>query len=160
MIWHQSPQLKAMVKMDSFHFVKAKTKKDLEKFYGVMKELRTDLSFSDYLNIYENANAADGYEIVALENDNKVLAVMGYRVLYDFVHGKHLYIDDLVSTESFRSKGLGARLLNHAEDLAKNLGCNGLRLCTGIENEMGKKFYERHGWKLRAVAFKKKLIAK
>jgi hypothetical protein len=43
-------------------------------------------------------------------------------------------------------------------DLAKELDCKGLRLCTGIENEQGKKFYERNGWSLRAVAYKKKLV--
>lgn len=135
----------------------AKNRHDLERFYPVMKELRQDLSFSDYLQTYENAYAADGYEIVALEDDSQVLAVMGYRILHDYVHGKHLYIDDLVSIESQRSKGLGAELLTHAEETAKKLGCKGLRLCTGIENEMGKKFYERHGWVLRAVAYKKSI---
>ncbi|MBK8202518.1 MAG: GNAT family N-acetyltransferase [Bdellovibrionales bacterium] len=142
---------------NNFQFVKAKDKNDLERFYPVMKELRKDLSFEDYMMICKNAHEADGYEIVAIESDNKVLAVMGYRILHDFVHGKHLYIDDLVSTESHRSQGLGAKLLNYAEDIAKELGCRGLRLCTGIENEQGKKFYERHDWKLRAVAYKKKL---
>lgn len=143
--------------MDHYQLTKVKDQNDLERFYPVMKELRKDLSFSDYLSIYENAHASDNYEIVAIEDKKQVLAVMGYRILHDYVHGKHLYIDDLVSTESQRSKGLGAKLLHYAEELARELGCKGLRLCTGIENELGKKFYERHGWNLRAVAYKKKL---
>jgi len=36
---------------------------------------------------------------------------MGYRLLHDFVHGRHLYIDDLVVTSRLRSSGLGAELL-------------------------------------------------
>ncbi|OQW46760.1 MAG: hypothetical protein A4S09_02290 [Proteobacteria bacterium SG_bin7] len=143
--------------MSKFQIFRAKDKNDLERCYPVMKELRGELSFNDYMEIYEHAHSADGYEIVGIESDGKVSAVMGYRVLHDYVHGKHLYIDDLVSTESQRSKGLGAELLGHAENLAKELGCKGLRLCTGIDNELGKKFYERHNWKLRAVAYKKKL---
>lgn len=143
--------------MPEFQIFKAKDKNDLERCYPVMKELRTALSFNDYMEIFEQAHAADGYEIVGIESDGEVAAVMGYRILFDYVHGKHLYIDDLVSTESQRSKGLGAQLLAYAENLAKELGCKGLRLCTGIENELGKKFYERHNWKLRAVAYKKKL---
>lgn len=107
--------------MDNYQFTKAKDRNDLERFYPVMKELRTNLSFPDYLTIYDNAHATDGYEVVAIEDGKQVLAVMGYRVLHDYVHGKHLYIDDLVSTESQRSKGLGAKLLNHAEELAKEL---------------------------------------
>lgn len=122
-----------------------------------MKELRTQLSFEDYVSIYQKAHEMDGYEIVALEERGQVLALMGYRVIYDYVHGKHLYIDDLVSTESQRSKGLGAKLLEYAEAVARELQCSGLRLCTGIENERGKKFYERLGWNFRAVVYKKKL---
>ncbi len=143
--------------IDNFQFVKAKNERDLERFFPVMKELRKDLSFEDYVTIFTDAQEADGYEMVAIESDNVILAVMGYRILHDFAHGKHLYIDDLVSTESHRSLGLGAELLRYAEDLAKELACNGLRLCTGIENERGRKFYERHDWKLRSFAYKKKL---
>lgn len=141
----------------SFRFVRAQEKNDFERFYPVMKELRKELSFDDYMTICQNAHEADGYEIVAIEADKKVLAVMGYRILHDFVHGKHLYIDDLVSTESHRSQGLGTELLKYAENRARELGCRGLRLCTGIDNEQGKKFYERNGWKLRSFAYKKKL---
>ncbi len=143
--------------MEELSFTKADGPNDLERFYPVMKELRKELSYQDFLNLYEQAHKADGYEVVGYEINGKVVAVMGYRVLHDLVHGKHLYIDDLVSTESHRSKGLGAKLLAHAETLAKEYSCKGLRLCTGIENESGKKFYERNGWNLRAVAYKKKL---
>lgn len=144
--------------MSDFQIFKAKDKNDLERCYPIMKELRTALSYDDFIVIYFSAHEADKYEIVGVESEGKVLAVMGYRILHDYVHGKHLYIDDLVSTESHRSKGLGAMLLTHAEGQAKEFGCKGLRLCTGIENELGKKFYERHGWNLRAVAYKKKLV--
>ena len=143
--------------MDNLNLVKVNSHLDLERFYPVMKELRKDLSFPDFLSLYEKAHSNDEYEIVGFECNGKIVAAMGYRILYDFVHGKHLYIDDLVSTESLRSKGLGAKLLRYAEQLAKESSCKGLRLCTGIENAKGKKFYERNGWKLRAVAYKKKL---
>jgi GNAT superfamily N-acetyltransferase len=89
--------------------------------------------------------------------DGKVIAVMGYRILFDFVHGKHLYIDDLVTTEACRSKGYGAQLLSFAERKAQRQGCQGLRLCTGVENENGKRFYERHGWNPRTLAYKKRV---
>ncbi len=82
---------------------------------------------------------------------------MGFRTLFDFVHGKHLYVDDLVTAEKHRSKGIGATLLQWAETEATNTGCRGLRLCTGIQNDTAKRFYEREGWHLRAVAFKKQL---
>jgi GNAT superfamily N-acetyltransferase len=132
-------------------------KNDLERCYPVMKELRPHLSYEDYISIYEESKAADGYQIVAIEQDDKILAVMGYRFLSDYVRDKHVYVDDLVSTESSRSQGLGAELLEFAEDIARKNNCKSLRLCTGIENERGIKFYDRNGWTKRAYAFSKKL---
>jgi GNAT superfamily N-acetyltransferase len=61
-------------------------------------------------------------------------------------------------TASHRSQGLGAELLARAEKIARDLDCRGLRLCTGVENERGKAFYEREGWTARALAFKKPLV--
>ncbi|MBX9768781.1 MAG: GNAT family N-acetyltransferase [Bdellovibrionales bacterium] len=130
---------------------------DLKRCYPVLKELRSDLTFENYISIYEQAHTADGYELVAIEEHGKILALMGYRFLADYVRGRHLYIDDLVSTETARSKGLGAELLTYAEKIAAEKGCRSLRLCTGVENTRGIEFYERNGWVRRAYAYTKKL---
>ena len=143
--------------MGNFQFIKAKDKNDLERFYPIMKELRPHLTFEDYISIYDEAHTSDGYEIVAIEQHGEVQAVMGYRFLSDYVRGRHLYIDDLISTEKSRSKGFGTELLNYAEEVAKQNGLKVLRLCTGIENERGVKFYEKNNWVKRAFAYAKKL---
>lgn len=133
------------------------SKEDLDRCYEVVKELRPHLSHEEYLTIYKESQKADAYELIAVEENSQILAVMGYRFLTDFVRGKHVYIDDLVSTESVRSKGLGAELLKYAEQIAAENKCAGLRLCTGIENERAVNFYQREGWTKRAYAFTKKL---
>ncbi len=129
---------------------------ELERVYPILKELRTDLTLREYFSIYEEAKKANQYQIVCAFEESICVGFMGFRVLHDYVHGKHLYIDDLVITENHRSKGIGSQLLSFAENAAKEIGCNNLRLCTGISNEAGKKFYEREGWKFRSVVYKKK----
>jgi GNAT superfamily N-acetyltransferase len=111
----------------------------------------------EYLAIYEEAHRQDGYEIVAIEEANQILAVMGYRVLSDFVRGKHIYVDDLVTSEQCRSQGLGAVLLKYAEGVATELGCSTLRLCAVLENERGLQFYDKQGWTKRAFALTKRI---
>jgi GNAT superfamily N-acetyltransferase len=143
--------------MEKIKFIKAKDKSELVRFYPIMKELRQDLSYGDYLTIYDEAHAKDGYEIVGVESGSHIYAVMGYRVLTDFLHGRHLYIDDLVSSANQQSKGYGAKLLAHAETIAKELGCKLLRLGAGISNERGQQFYEREGWDLKGVTYKKQV---
>lgn len=130
---------------------------DLERAFAVMKELRPHLSFLEFKEIFEESQRADGYQIAAIEIQGEIVAVMGYRYLSDFVRGRHLYIDDLVSSENLRSKGLGAELLKYAEEIALKSNCKTLRLCTGIENERGMTFYEQNGWTKRAYAYTKNL---
>lgn len=139
------------------HIFVVRTKQDLERCFPIMKELRPHLSFEEYLYLYEQAHQRDSYEIAAVERGTEILAVMGYRFLFDYVRGKHLYVDDLVCSHKVRSQGFGANLLEYAEQVAKNHDCATLRLCAGLENERGIRFYEREGWLKRAYAFSKKI---
>lgn len=129
----------------------------LDRVFPVVKELRTNLDLDDFKRLVMLAHAADGYRMVVREDKGQIYAVMGYRILHDLVHGSHLYIDDLVTTKASRSQGHGAELLKFAESEARRLGLAGLRLSTGVENEAAKKFYEREGWSMRSVTFKKKV---
>lgn len=132
---------------------------DLKRAFTVVKELRTQLDEDDFGRLVKLAVAADGYRLIAREERGQILAVMGYRILHDLVHGSHLSVDDLVTTKDARSQGHGAELLRFAEGEARRLGLTGLRLSTGIENERAKKFFEREGWDLRAVTYKKKVAS-
>lgn len=130
---------------------------DLKKAFVVVKELRTKLDEDEFTRLVKLAVAADGYRLVAREERGQILAVMGYRILHDLAHGSHLYIDDLVTSKDARSEGHGAELLRFAEAEARRLGLSGLRLSTGAENAEAKRFYEREGWDLRSVTYKKKV---
>jgi ribosomal protein S18 acetylase RimI-like enzyme len=124
--------------------------------FPIMKELRSHLSEAEYLELLLSAKA-NGYQLVGAYEGKNCLGLMGYRTLFDFVHGKHIYIDDLVVTASIRSQGIGAQLLSYAKEIAMSNGCSRLRLCTGNENENGKRFYEKNGWEQRAVVYKMKI---
>ncbi len=134
-----------------------KSQSDFVRCFPVLKELRQHLEFEEFIAIYEEAGKSNGYQLVAAETNGEIAAVMGYRILWDLVRGKHVYVDDLVSTATKRSQGLGEELLDYAEEVAKAEGCSTLRLCAFIENERAIKFYERLGWTKRSYAFTKKL---
>jgi GNAT superfamily N-acetyltransferase len=135
----------------------ATTPADFETLFPVIRELRPHLEYAQYTTLIREAAQRDQYQLFGAYQDNQCLGAMGVRILYDLVHGKHLYVDDLVTTEGARSQGIGARLLDHAHEIARTENCKLLRLSTGVENERGKKFYEREGWKLRSVTYKKPL---
>ena len=130
---------------------------EVERVLPLMRELRPHLDEESFLRLYKEAKLRDDYKIVGLVQNDFCVALMGYRILFDFVHGKHLYVDDLVVEKDLRGQGLGKQLLDFALAEAAKEECQGLRLCTGIENHSAKKFYEREGWQARALAFKIKL---
>jgi hypothetical protein len=76
----------------------AKSTDELEHCYIVIQELRPHLSKKDFFVIYNEAHNKDGYEIVAIEENNIVVAVMGYRILAD---------DTFMWTTWSRAKPLG-----------------------------------------------------
>lgn len=129
----------------------------LDDVFPAVKELRPHLDLNDFKRLVMLAHAADGYRVVVIDEGGTIVAMMGYRILHDLVHGSHLYVDDLVAIQERRSKGHGAKLLKFAEAEARRLGLTNLRLCTGFENESARRFYAREGWVERSVAFKKKV---
>lgn len=138
-------------------FISALNEEDLRAFFPLIKELRPHLSVEEYLEIYKESHLADHYQITALIEGDNILGLMGHRILSDLVRGKHIYIDDLIVNEKYRSQGVGRDLLLFAEELARKEDIKTLRLCVVLENERGINFYEKNGWAKRAYAYTKKI---
>ncbi len=134
--------------------LECKTRQEILDTFPLMRQLRPHLTSEEYLSRVTQACETQGYHLFRERNGN---ALIGMRILIDLVHGRHLYIDDLVVDENVRSRGVGRALLAFAEEFAREHACPGLRLCTGTDNLRGKKFYESLGWDPRAIAYKKKL---
>ncbi len=131
-----------------------KSADELKSVFPLMKQLREHLDESQFVSLIQSAMQESKYELLGFYENGHLQGLMGYRILTDLVHGRHVYIDDLVVDEKIRSKGLGAVMLSKAKEIARQQNCKRLRLCTGAENDRGKNFYERNGWKLRAVVYK------
>jgi ribosomal protein S18 acetylase RimI-like enzyme len=139
-------------------FMRLSLEEDFNEYWPILRQLRPHLDRETTLSWGKDAELSDGYTLLGVrDHDGQLIGLMGYRWLHDFVHGPHLYIDDLVIDEAQRSKGAGASLLREAERIAQEKGWKMIRLCTGLENKEGRRFYEREGYSERAVACKKRL---
>ena len=81
------------------------------------------------------------------------VALAGYRVTENLVHGKFLYVDDLISDQTARGRGYGAQLLDKLKMEGRALGCNKLVLDTGLDNYLAHRFYFRQGLLAQALRF-------
>jgi GNAT superfamily N-acetyltransferase len=101
--------------------------------------------------------AADGYRVLAAWDGDRVSAVAGYRTMENLIHGHFLYVDDLVTAEDQRGKGLGAALLKELSAIALDQGCQRLVLDTAATNTHARRFYKREGLIDAVVGFVKPL---
>lgn len=125
----------------------------------VMRELRVERSTAELERLHAEGNATGGYRILALFEAGECRAVAGFRVLTSFAHGRHLYVDDLVTAEAWRSRRYGERLEEHLRGVARAEGCEQVRLDSGVARRRAHRFYFRRGYAIESFNFGRRLGA-
>src|SRR5262249_46342507 len=112
----------------------ASSRDDLMACYPVVAELRPFLK--DAVDWYERAiaMAEAGYRVLAAWRQDRVVAVAGYRVMENLIHGRFLYVDDLVTAFGHRGEGVGASLLEELARIGIKERCSRLVLDTAATN--------------------------
>ena len=89
------------------------------------------------------------FDFFVAEVENKIVGIAVYFVKYSTWKGRGLYLDDLVVTQKYRSKGIGRSLLNYLAKLAQKRKCGRLEWAVLNWNEPAINFYK----KFRGVEF-------
>ncbi len=120
--------------------------------YPVVKELRTELSAEQFQDLYATGHV-DGYRIAAVFDGGECRAAAGYRLITNFVSGRHMYVDDLVTAEPWRSHGYGRLLNKYLVDLARKEACTSVQLDSNVRRRDAHRFYFREGYSISAFHF-------
>lgn len=131
----------------------AETDAEVAACFPVMTLLRPHLTGADELVARVARQREAGYRILAAWRVGTPVALAGYRTEENLIHGRFIYVDDLVTAESERSRGLGARLLGAVAAEGRKLGCDKLVLDTALDNIQAHRFYHREGLRARALRF-------
>jgi GNAT superfamily N-acetyltransferase len=124
----------------------------LRHVYPVMNELRTELSEEQFHERFA-AGHADGYRIAAVFDGEECRAAAGYHLYTNFVSGRHLYIDDLVTSDRWRSHGYGRLLNKYLVELARREGCGSVQLDSGTHRHQAHRFYFRERYVITSFHF-------
>ena len=125
--------------------------------FPVMTLLRPHLTGADELVARVARQRSAGYRILAAWRDGAPVALAGYRIEENLIHGRFVYVDDLVTAESARRSGIGARLLDAVGDYGREQGCHRLVLDTALDNVLAHRFYYRQGLLARALRFSRQI---
>jgi GNAT superfamily N-acetyltransferase len=75
----------------------------------------------------------------------KLASRAGFRILNSLFRKKHLYVDDLITSEESRSKGFGLKMLEWLQKKAQENNCHRLDLDSGAHRLDAHRFYEKNG---------------
>jgi ribosomal protein S18 acetylase RimI-like enzyme len=121
-----------------------KNKHQIRKFQQLVK---------DYIRL------KDSRGIILATSNSKVIGMVSY-VLIDRLNQplSELWIPELVVTNEYRNRGIGKRLVQKCESIARKNKCYRIRLESRNDRIGSHDFYKKIGFSQMALAFEKKLI--
>lgn len=124
----------------------AESETDVAACFCVMQQLRpnfkTERAFVEQVALQR----PQGYRLLGLWDEaGRPIALAGYRQLDNMIHGRFLYVDDLVTLHRERGQGCGEQLIDALRDLGHKQQCARLVLDTALSNALAQRFYFRSG---------------
>lgn len=135
----------------------AENDNDSERCFPVMAQLRPHLTPADFMVRVKRQFQNDGYRLAYVEENGKIKAVAGFRITEMLFRGRFMYVDDLVTDSTERSKGYGAALFDWLLEHAKAQSCEQFALDSGVQRSGAHRFYFAQRMEIIAYHFSLKL---
>lgn len=145
------------------------SKDDLIKNKSILINLLEDnlkINFSNINNLTEFA--IRGYkDMLRFKKDNSAIligafegdTIVGFLWAYEreVLGEKRIHIGHIVVSSKVRSSGIGSKLVNEIEYLARKKGIKKIDLMTTVKNDKTMKFYKSNGFSIVRVQLEKEL---
>ncbi|WP_370606136.1 GNAT family N-acetyltransferase [Pantoea ananatis] len=137
----------------SFTVKSVTSEADVRASFRLMKQLRPHLFSEDEFWDRWQRQTENGYMLDGIFYEEGPVALAGYRIQENLVHGRFLYVDDLITDENKRGCGYGEGMMTHLAEHARTTGCARLVLDTALSNSLGQRFYFRCGLLATSLRF-------
>ena len=134
----------------------AETAETIGRCYRVMSCLRPHVAEAEFVPRLQRQQA-QGYHLAYAQDEGAVVAVAGYRVMEVLATGRTMYVDDLVTDETKRSRGYGKAMLDWLQARAREQGCETFSLDSGTQRHEAHAFYFRERMRVTSLHFAKTL---
>lgn len=122
----------------------AESEEEILGCYPVLRELRPAIQEADFVAKIRRQRES-GYLLAFCHDGAETASVAGFRIGENLAWGRYLYVEDLVTRASARSKGYGHLLLHWLREYARKHHCQQLHLDSGMQRKEAHRFYEREG---------------
>ncbi|MBD5473487.1 MAG: GNAT family N-acetyltransferase [Lachnospiraceae bacterium] len=88
------------------------------------------------------------HHIIVAQEDGEIVSSCVCVIIPNLTHGQRPYalIENVITHEAYRKKGLATACLNYAREIAEKENCYKMMLLTGSKEESTLKFYEKAGY--------------
>lgn len=88
------------------------------------------------------------HHIIVAQEDGEIVSSCVCVIIPNLTHGQRPYalIENVITHEAYRKKGLATACLNYAREIAEKENCYKMMLLTGSKQESTLKFYEKAGY--------------
>ena len=87
----------------------------------------------------------EDFKSLIVRDGDKAIGFATYYFGFSSWSGRHLFLDDLYLETDYRNQGLGHRIMDQLEGIAKNEGCKSMRWLVSKWNEPAISFYRKRG---------------
>lgn len=134
-------------------------KLDLKELYiawDVVKQLRTQLTYDEFEDLIYDMRDRE-YTMLGIFEKEVLVTYAGVVVQTNLYHKRHLFVDELVTDEKYRSQGYGKMMMEYLVDYAKMAMCENIVLSSGFARDEAHRFYEKEGFLKKSFVFVKTL---
>lgn len=136
-----------------FEITHAKDDEGITATYPVMHQLRPKIGADEYLALMKVMFAEERIKLAYLRHEGEVVCVACYRFVRSLGWGKYLYVDDLVTNDSSRSRGFGKSMFEWLTREAVANGCDQIRLDSALFRHAAHRFYLRERMDINCFHF-------
>ncbi len=124
---------------------------DLDAIIALYNDLAPDdlpLPIDKARNVYTEFLDNNAFKILVCEYKEIIVSSCVLSMIPNLTRGGSPYalIENVITLRRFRKQGFGAKIINHALDLAEGKGCYKVMLLTGSKKESTHRFYTKLGF--------------
>lgn len=121
---------------------------DVLKLYTFLKNESISEGDKTVFKIWNEILSDENRHMIVAEEDGKIVSSCVLFILSNLTHGQRPFalIENVVTDENYRCRGLATACLNYAKVIAESAGCYKIMLLTGSKLSSTHRFYERAGY--------------
>lgn len=125
--------------------------------YPIIRQRYLEMSLEGYSAKIAEMISMNDFKMVGAFLNDEIVGVCGYWILRMLYCGRYIQLSSFIVDEEKRGHGIGHKILQEIENIAKKSNCEKIVLDSFTENKKSHPLYYREGFHIRGFHFMKDL---